>query len=210
MDRLIPFSPDVYVNLFERYNDDLWPMQIVTLAMGLMLIALSRRGGDMARMLSAATLAAFWIWTGWDFQIDHYAALNWAALPFGALFIVQGIGLMLAGALSDRLNPALNPAGIALICAAALAHPLLVLVTGSPLGQAHAFGLTPMPTVLATLGWLALARGGVPWGLLVLPLLFSAWEGLMAWEMGLPRDLLLPLLGVIAGTWLFAAGFRRP
>ena len=55
------------------------------------------------------------------------------------------------------------------------------------------FGVAPDPTVMATLGVLLTAGRRVCWELLVIPLLWCAISGAVAWTMGSPDALVMPL-----------------
>ena len=73
------FSPRVYWRMFELYNAALWPLQVLALAAGLIIILLvAWRPRSSARWL-ALLLAIIWIFVGWSFLWSRYAAINWAA-----------------------------------------------------------------------------------------------------------------------------------
>ncbi|HSJ78405.1 MAG TPA: DUF6064 family protein, partial [Erythrobacter sp.] len=65
---LLLFSPRTYYRLFERYNLELWPLPLVALALGVVLLALARQGGDRAGRGLAVILAACWLWVAWAFH----------------------------------------------------------------------------------------------------------------------------------------------
>jgi uncharacterized membrane protein YwaF len=73
------FSPRVYWRMFELHNAALWPLHVLTLAAGLIIILLiARRPGTGARWI-AFILAMLWIFVGWSFLWNRYATINWAA-----------------------------------------------------------------------------------------------------------------------------------
>ena len=52
------FSPRVYYRLFELHNQALWPLQIVTLALGLLVLVLLAGRPSVTRRIVPAVLAA--------------------------------------------------------------------------------------------------------------------------------------------------------
>lgn len=153
------FSPRTYWRLIELHNLDVWPAQLVMLAVGLALLwlAATRRAGA-ARVL-AALLAPVWLWVGWAFHWQHYATINWAAQYFALAFALQAVLLLGLGSLPrDAHAPPTGGAaqnlGWLLAVAGVLLYPLAGLLAGRPWTQVEMFGITPEPTALASLGLL--------------------------------------------------------
>jgi O-methyltransferase domain/Dimerisation domain len=70
------FSPRVYWRMFELHNAALWPLQVLTLAAGLIIILLvAWRPRSSARWL-ALLPAILWIFVGWSFLWNRYAAID--------------------------------------------------------------------------------------------------------------------------------------
>jgi len=76
---LLLFSPRTYYRLFELYNLEWWPLQILALALGAAVFVLARRGGERAGCALVAMLAACWLWVAWAWHAQRYAPINWAA-----------------------------------------------------------------------------------------------------------------------------------
>lgn len=207
------FSERTYRRLFERYNVDVWPAHGLALALGVLLAVLVLRGGTRAWRGAFGILAVGWFWVAWGFLAERYVPINWAASPFVVAFVVEGVGLLIAGAIGA---PRTVPAGrsgravaVALLGIALAAWPALVLLPGRPAGAAEVFGLAPDPTVLATLGVLALLRLGSTapprWphrllvgGLWIVPLAWCAFSATLLWAMRAPEAALLPLAALLA------------
>ena len=101
------FSPRVYWRMFELHNAALWPLHVLTLAAGLIIILLiAWRPGTWARWL-ALILAIPWIFVGWSFLWNRYATINWAAAYIAPAFFVEG-ALLIVRVLAQwpRLRPA--------------------------------------------------------------------------------------------------------
>ena len=152
------FSPAIYWRMVERMNRELWPLPLVALAVGLvLLVTVATRPGGAPRVV-LVVLGVAWAWVGWAFHWQRYAPINWAAEYMAAAFWVQAA--LLAGAPPPRPGhrvpwvPAVRHAGLALALAGLLLYPLLPVVLGRPWAQAEVAGLVPEPTALATLGLL--------------------------------------------------------
>lgn len=214
MERLIPFSPEVYVSMFARYNAATWPATVTAVFLGALILVCVRRGGADAGRTLALIVAAFWVWTGWTFHIGQYSNLNWAADPFGWLFIMQGGLTAFWGTTLGRFDVAAGRTrsveiGIALLMIALVLHPVLTYFMQMPIDTAHGFGTTPATTALIAVAALYLVYGRASLWLLIWPVLWSGWDLASAWTMGLWRDVPLPALTLAAATYLTAIRIRR-
>jgi hypothetical protein len=214
MDRLIPFTADVYAGMFARYNAETWPALVLALLLGAVALICVRRGEPRAGRILAFTLATYWVWTGWAFFIQTYAGLNWAAVPFGALFIAQGVLTALWGGVLGRFETAAGRTrsveiGTALLFAALLGHPVLTYAFGHPIDTAHGFGTAPATVALIAVAALYLIYGRAVLWLALWPVLWAAWDLASAWTMGLWRDVPLPALTLFFAAWLAAQRLRR-
>lgn len=208
----VMISPRTWWRLLEAHNLAWWPLQGLTLGLGLLvLVTVWRRPGPAAGLL----LALAWGFVAWAFHAQRYASVHLAANGFAAAFVLQG-GLLLAwSGLSTRQPPAAATApgrrrsglGLGLMAAALLAHPLLALLDGRGLAQSELLGLMPDPTVLFTLGLLVCAApstgqtGPQRWLWLLcwpLPLAWSVGSGLSLWTLHAPEAALLPLAAALA------------
>ena len=178
------FSPAVYWRLVERYNRDVWPLQALTLAMGLVLLWWVTARRPMGRAV-AGLLAVLWLWVGWAFHWQRYATINWAANYFAAAFALQAALMFVAAVKAIPGNSAAGNAqsravGLALATSAVMLYPLLGIAAGREGAQAEVFGLMPEPTALATVGLLMATRQPYRGWLMVVPILsllvgFSTW-----------------------------------
>jgi hypothetical protein len=196
------FAPRTYYRLFELYNEDIWPVQVIALALGAAVVVLLYRRAVWRGRATAAILAASWLWTAWAFHIQRYATINWAATYMAAGFAAQGLLLLWLGVIRNRLAPQpishiVARAGLAMFVVALVVQPLLGMVFGRSWTQAEIFGIAPDPTAVATLGLLLTAQR-TSWALLVLPVLWCAVTGATLWTMGAVDALLAPLLALSA------------
>ena len=173
----LPVTPEVYWRLIERVNEAWWPLQLLTLALGLAALVMALRGN---RRIAWLLLAPAWLSSGVIFHLNYYAELNWAASWFGRGFIAQA-GVLLAlvafagpGKVQYQPGTASTAIGAILAISALLAYPLIALTLGGGATHAEIFGLHPDPTAIATLGILLAAhRGPATWLALPIPLLAS-------------------------------------
>ena len=178
------FSPRVYWRMFELHNEALWPLPLVTLALGIAALALTILWPRQSGRWIAILLAVLWAWVGWSFVWERYATINWGAAYAAPLFAVEALLLGIVGFNALALDPrsARGLAGVLLV-ALALAYPLLAPVFGRSWQGAEVFGIGPDPTAIATLGFLLLARGRAVFLLYPIPLLWCLVSALTLWAM---------------------------
>jgi hypothetical protein len=200
------FAPRTYNRLFELYNSEIWPLQIVTIAAGFAALWLVWRG--VYGRIVAAVLAAAWIFVAWAYHWERYATINTAAPYYAVGFAVEGLLLAWCGIRRDSLRFNLQPApirriGRALLAAGVVLYPLLAPLLGRAWTQAEIFGIAPDATAVATIGALLLAEGHIA-ALLALPLLWCAISALTLWTMAAPEAPVAAsalVLGAATATW---------
>lgn len=86
----IPFTAAQFFDVFRRYNEAVWPLQLLLLTAALVAVLMAFRGGARAGRLLSGILAILWLWMGAIYHIAFFRSINPAAWVFDALFIVQG------------------------------------------------------------------------------------------------------------------------
>lgn len=178
------FSPRVYWRMFELHNAQFWPLHLLTLASGFAAILLTFRRPHGHGSWIGLILAALWIFVGWSFLWQRYAAINWAIAYVAPIFGLQAL-LLAIGAASGKLvfdkggSPGLLLAGFGLII-----YPLLSALFGRPWSGAEIFGIAADPTAILTLGILLAARGRFPLLLFPVPLVWLLLSGVTLRTMG--------------------------
>ena len=207
---LLMFSARSDHRLFELYNQDIWPAQVVALLAGLAVMAGAVGGGAAASRLVALLLGLAWLWVAWAFHLERYAAINIGAPWFAAGFGLQGLMLlwMAAKPLPRLIRFNASPVAwvaLALVSLAVAVYPLLPIHEGRYQSQGEVFGVAPDPTAMATLGILLLVRAR--WPLWLVPVAWCALSGATQMEMGVPLAW-LPLFagGMAAGVALLKRG----
>jgi hypothetical protein len=211
---LLMFSARTYYRLFELYNLELWPLQLLALALGVAVLALSRRGGDRAGRAVAVILAVCWLWVAWGFHWQRYASINFAAGYFALAFAVEAVLLLWLGGVRGRRAPAAatrlqRRAGLGMLLFALLVLPLMGPLLGRSWTQAEVFAMAPDPTVLATLGVLLCAGERPAWWLFPIPVAWCLVSGATLWAMASPGFALVPLAALLAVGVALIGGVRR-
>jgi uncharacterized protein DUF6064 len=194
------FSARTYYRLFELYNADIWPLQILGVGLGVAALAFSLgRSGWNGRAI-AAILAACWLFVAWAYLFTRYDSINWLARYLAVGFAVEAVLLIWIGIVRDRFHSRSDTAakaGRGIVLFALAIQPLIgPLLLGRPWTQVELFGVAPDPTVVATLGLLlALRAHGT---LFVIPLMWCALSGLTLWAMEAPDAILMPAVGAMA------------
>jgi hypothetical protein len=212
MIRSFPFTAEAYYSLFETYNGAIWPAQPVAYALGVAVLVLALRpvaGGGRVALL---VLAAFWLWNGAAYHLLHFLQINFAALGFAALFVLQGVSLAALALGRGRdfgfRTGLIGWSGLVFVLFALVAYPLLAWLAGHGWPRAAVFGVAPAPMTIFTLGVL-LMLDGAPLMLAVIPLVWSLAAGTAAVvRLGTPEDLSLLVAGV-AGFGLLVWKRRR-
>lgn len=213
----LPFTPEVFLSLFAQYNAAVWPAQIGAWAAGLAIVAATRWPFAGSGRLIAALLAAMWLATGFAYHWTFFATINFVAPVFALFFVVQALLLAWTGIVRGRLafefrRDAAGAAAFGAMVWALAVYPLTNLLAGHAWPQMPAFGLTPCPLVIFTMGMLLAIRGPTPWHIVVIPVAWSLVGGSAAWLLAMPEDIALPVAGLggaVLVTWTNAAWNRR-
>ena len=205
------FSPRTYYRLLERYNEAVWPAQIVTLGVGVGILVVLRRPSARRGRIISLILASLWAWVAWAFVWERYATINWAAMYFLPLFALEVLLLGWIGGVRGRLGFRLSRdppgmVGLGLFLFALVLYPTLAPLLGRTWEQAEVFGVAPDPTVIASLGLILLAEGRIRWELLAAPILWCGISGATLGVMGSAEALLPPVVALLTGL---TAGWTR-
>jgi uncharacterized protein DUF6064 len=197
------FSARTYYRLIGSYNAEVWPLQVVALAIAAgALLWLAREHSILRDRALFAMLAAAWLWLAWGFAYSRFATINWAALYVAGVYAAQGAALLWVGvvrggvAFRHQVLPT-DPVAIVIVLSGLIAYPLIGMAIGRPWSQAEVFGLMPEPTAIATLGFLLLAQP-LPRGLFIVPIASCALGGATLWALRAPEAWFAPVLALVA------------
>jgi hypothetical protein len=197
-----PFSADQFFDAFVRYNEAVWPAQILLVALAVAAVVLAFVRPLWHGRAIGAILGALWVWMGGAYHWSFFAGINPAATLFGAAFVVEGVLLAwLVGRSGGlRFEPRRDAPGIAggLLLAYALAiYPVLSIAQGHAYPAQPTFGL-PCSTTIFTIGLLLWARPRAPWVLFIVPVAWSVVASSAVRLFGVWEDAMLPVAGVVA------------
>lgn len=178
----LPFSTADFLDIFGRYNQTIWPLQFVLVAIAAATIVLSVQETRHSHRSSGSRwisglLAVLWLWMALVYHWCYFSTINPAAYVFGGLFVVQAGLLLWLGAFHSRIRFCFRPntfgiAGALLITYALLIYPALGYLSGHIYPRNATFGL-PCPTTIFTLGLFLWIDRAVPPGILVIPLIWT-------------------------------------
>jgi hypothetical protein len=188
---MLPFTHQQFVLVFSIYNGALWPLQLAVHAIGFGMLALLLRPSRRHDRANLLVVAAMWIWTGIVYHIGFFSLINPAAVAFGALFVVQGVLLLrvaMNGTVAFGTARGLRRAlGWTFLVYSLLLYPLLGLLSGAHYLDLPAFGVTPCPVTLTTVGLLLLASPA-PRHLFIVPVAWAFVGGSAALLLRMPQD----------------------
>jgi hypothetical protein len=196
------FSARTYYRLFELYNADIWPAQLVALGLGFAILVILFRSAAWRGKAVSTILAACWLWVAWAFHAERYATINWAATYFAIGFAAEALLLIWFGLVRGELpcapeRSAVHVAGLGVFLFALIVQPLIGPFIGRPWTQAEIFGVAPDPTAIATLGILLLASRRPVWALMPIPIIWCAISGATLWTMKSQDALITPLAALL-------------
>lgn len=195
------FSPRTYYRMFELYHTQIWPIHLVVLGSVVAVVVLLRREEGWRDRAIAGVLAVWWLWVAIAFHLQCYVTINWAGSYFAALFAIQALLLVWFGVIRARLRFRLSRERAAYLAAGVLVialvfEPLAGRIAGRSWRQVEMFGLTPDPTAIATLAFLALSIARPHRALIVIPVVWSAIGAATLWALGSPEAWLVMFAGL--------------
>jgi hypothetical protein len=75
------FTVEQFLNVFERYNEALWPMQIVAYALGVALVVLALTKWKRASAVIFGALAVMWAGMAVGYMWSYFADINCPRSP---------------------------------------------------------------------------------------------------------------------------------
>jgi hypothetical protein len=209
----IPFSIEQFLQVFQQYNQSVWPMQPVLVTLALLLLYATLRPRPVMNRLIAAVLALFWLWMGIVYHLVFFARINPAANYFGALFIVQALLFLYAGVVRQDLTFRFRADGFSLtgglfILYALILYPLIGHLLGRDYPQSPTFG-APCPTTIFTFGILLWSEKKVPQYLVYIPILWGGIGFIAAATLGIREDFGLLVAAVVCGALIIYRGTKR-
>ena len=200
----LPFTVGEFLDLFVRYNRQIFPIQFIAYILGLFAVFVAWRKFRHGTRIIAGILGLFWVWNGVMYHMVFFSSINRAAVFFGFLFVLQGLLFIFSGVYLTRLQFEFNPRqatdwiGLGIIAYGMMIYPLLGVAFGHVYPAAPVFGVAPCPTTIFTFGLLIWSTNRLPKWLLVIPVLWAVIGTSAALNLGVYEDFGLPLAAVIS------------
>ncbi len=99
-----PFTLQQFLEVFTRYNEGVFPMQILFYLMGAIAIYLALKPNAHSDKIISSIMAIFWLWMGVVYHLIYFTEINKLAYLFGGFFIVQSILFVVLGVFQDRFS----------------------------------------------------------------------------------------------------------
>jgi hypothetical protein len=207
-----PFTVDQLLNLFARYNTDVWPLQILFIVLALFAVWLALKTNTWSSRVVASILGVLWLWIGIVFHVIYFSQINTGAYVFGILNIIQAVAFIYYGVMRSSLsfrfqNNFFGMSGAVLMVYALLIYPLLGYTLDHVYPQSPTFGL-PCPTTIFSFGILLWTDKRVPLPVLIVPLLWSLIGFTAALNYGIVEDSGLLVAGVLGSALIIILGKR--
>lgn len=194
-------GPETLLELFTRYNHDLWPAHVFAYLVAVPLIwAIVAPSSTLLKRIPGLILGGLLVWLGMVFQALYATDISRTlGSAYAALFVVGGLSMMRAGLrgrlmLSDRPGRISRLVGVTAIVYALLVYPMLGYAFGHGWPEAPLFGMAPCPTVIAVFGVLALSHPS-PRHLWILPITWTLLATGPAVQRGVWEDVGMVVFG---------------
>ena len=198
----IPFTTDEFLGVFERYNEGVWPSQLILYVLAVIALLAIYRNDKRGRQVLFAVLSLLWAWMGLVYHITYFSLINKAAYGFGVLFLIQGIVFAYVGIIRDKFRfdiriDIYTIIGTAFVVYALIAYPLLGIVLGHMYPRSPTFGV-PCPTTIFTFGVLLFSAHRVSFFVLLIPFLWSIVGFSAAFHLHIFEDIGLIISGLVS------------
>lgn len=180
---MLPYSPEIYLQLFAPYNLKVWPLQPLFAVGFIAALVLSVRQKNIGGRLFSTLLAVSYIILGWVFYFRILFDLLWISPVLTVFCLFQSILLLWSGTIRNVLiieidDNIANIAGLLMIILATAYYPMISLISSEGLTLSQYAGFAPLPTLVLTLGFYLTSIKTLPGILIIIPAILLTFEGL--------------------------------
>lgn len=198
----IPFTNDEFLGVFEQYNRNVWPSQLVLFALAVVALVAIYRNDSRGRQVLFAVLSLLWAWMGLVYHITYFSAINKAAYGFGLLFLIQSIVFVYVGIIRDKSSfemrfDAYSIIGMTFVAYALVVYPVIGIWLGHTYPKSPTFGV-PCPTTIFTFGVLLFSSQRISFYVLLIPFLWSIVGFSAAFHLAIYEDIGLIVSGFVS------------
>lgn len=197
----MPFSTEEFLNVFGRYNSDVWPIQVTFYLFAIIVLMVLFANHSKKDTIINFVLSFFWIWMGSVYHIMYFSGINPVAIAFGAVFIIQGFIFGYFGIFKSQLQyrrdkTVYSLMGTILILYGLVIYPILSFSFGHIYPKIPTFG-RPCPTTIFTFGILLFSVYRLSWYIYLIPVLWSVIGVSAAIELSITEDFALGITAVL-------------
>lgn len=199
----LPFTIEQFLNVFQEYNNAIWPSQIIAYLLGVFVVICAFLKSSITDKIINGILGFFWLWIGLVYHILFFSEINNAAFGFGALFIIQGMLFLGIGLFTEKIQyrfkaNTLGIIGIILVVYAMIIYPIIGAFLDHGYPYSPMFGVAPCPSTIFTFGLLLWSSQRIPWWFLVIPGIWSVIGFTAALQLGIIEDTGLFIAGILS------------
>ena len=198
----LPFTPEQFFNLIEKYNLTIAPFQIIILLLGIICLILLHTKSSAKDKLIGTYLGLLWIWIGIAYHLIFFTIINKAAYIFGGLFILQGLLILFTSLFKNRLIftftfKTKDYFGYFFILYGLIIYPIISYLVEGSCERTIVMGL-PCPSTIFTFGFFLLTSNKFPKYLLIIPTLWAIVGLSAAINIGVTQDLMIIIAAITA------------
>lgn len=203
----LPFTVEEFFSVFHKYNETIWPAQILLICLALLVIFLVFRSARWSGVVISVILGFLWIWLGLIYHFVFFTQINSLAYLFSAVSLIGGLTFLWHGLVKRRLQfkwiaGARGFAGAVLVIFSLAVYPLWSWYIGHSYPAVPTFGL-PCPTTIFTIGILTFLVPPYPRSLFFVPVLWCMVGAQAAFLLNVPQDMGL-IVAAVVGLILLA------
>ncbi len=133
----LPFTTAQFFAVTERYNDTVWPAQLVLTVAALVALSLLFLRRPWSSSAAWSILALLWVWTGVAYHFVFFTRTNPTAYGFGVLFLAGAAAFLWFGVVRRSVTfapsrTARTFVGGSLLAYALVVYPLWSTASGHP------------------------------------------------------------------------------
>jgi len=209
----MPFTVEQFLDVMEKYNLAVYPIQIFFNILALVVIFFLFKKTAFSSKFISLSLSFYWLWIGIVYHLAYFTKINNAAYVFGILNIMQAILFFYFGFVKQIFDFNLKKDWLGIlgglfILYALIIYPILGGISGHVFPRNPTFGL-PCPTTIFTFGILLFAIKKIPWCLIIIPLIWSVIGTFAAINLTIFEDYGLGISGVVGFIVILLTNKRR-
>lgn len=202
----IPFTTQEFFEIIERYNQTIFPAQIIILGLGILLVVILHSKIKSKNKIIGGSLGVLWLWTGIAYHLAFFTEINKAAYVFGALFVLQGLIFIIETFLRKKLEfdfkgTVMDYIAYFFIIFGIVIYPALIYILENSLSKTISLGL-PCPSTIFTFGFLMLTTLKFSKYVLIIPVLWTIVGTTAAYKFSVYPDYFMPVSALVAIIYL--------